>query len=416
MNVPHLIVTTSRIAIKRLLVQMAPQLVAQIDWEANYREYKRDLEIAMSQAEALDRGQLRHAVKDIATLADEVGLASMRSIVANDPDMLAEFDAEPDAGSRAVWLFLEHESDFQHALAAVDADAKFPGRSASGYFIKASQVPDLDPEDNKAIGMLRRKLQDVKIDKPPNSNIGVTVFQRTMRDLKTGAERATYQLGIYVEGPSEAEAEPDPQGELHRRVRSHTVKAHALIDPSAKTIDVMIKGGEPVRCHLAGLIIDSFMPDNTELQRTERRQLHLDRFLSGAPFSVTADDPVEQIRVVSILLAPKGEGGGLLMLKRRDKQGHSDVYDASSNWFPGEDPLQSGNWTVISVDVRLFFNTSNVNSKKRAPVVTLTKPNRTNLHSLHEEERDYMLRSLEECCVYEPISPDDDLDEALIGP
>lgn len=393
---------TNRAAMRELVARLAPQHVEKVDWDADtIDDYIASLEWALNDITEADGMALINALGEIELVLNEIGYAAMRSIVARDRRLLERFDAEPDQGARAIRLMLENRKLFDWARRSAEGDRRLSRPKASTFFLgENALILDFQRRNWRQESGIEQELQSAPLERPPGGRIVVNGLCREMRDPRSGDDRSMLFLTIHAEGPITTSERIDPEsGDLMLRVEPDMIQSFALIDPNEQTISVIAPGGEAKVEKLAQIIASALAPDHETLTKIERRPLDLQRLLSIRSFQIRADDPVEQIQIVSLTIASKDDPNDILVLSRKDRSGRSSVFDVADQNLSKDRPLTSDFWNVRAAQIRFHFSRSANQSDRRSPTVTLSStnraPNRNDLHQLLEHQRMFVTECLE---------------------
>jgi hypothetical protein len=141
-------------------------------------------------------------------------------------------------------VLLADEEAFDHALATAYAERMRRGRSWSGYRLPAHLVPSKNPTD---IALLEADLSNLfhRFD-GSGRKLKIDCFERRMCDPKGATLAQVIHYSVYIEGPPECSLEFDRE-EPKRRTRRPVIEAAICCDPVSGTLDIVSKGGRPLR-------------------------------------------------------------------------------------------------------------------------------------------------------------------------
>ena len=123
-------------------------------------------------------------------------------------------------------------------------------------------------------------------------------YEHRTCDLKGAALGQVLHYSVYVEGLPECSMEFDRE-EPKRRTRRPVIEAAICCDPVSGMLDIVSKGGRPLREEIAQSFAEHLLDSETALTPVSRRDFDLDRLKRPAAFPT---DPVDGVKSVKVTL------------------------------------------------------------------------------------------------------------------
>jgi hypothetical protein len=345
-----------------------------IDWESKHLLLDRLLE-AIERLPDQDREHVFDDFERATQLCDEIGQRALQSVLGHD--LLKAVRASDSHETRSLLVLVKDPHAFDHALATAYADRFRNGRSWSGFLLPSRVAP----KPNQA-GLTAVKAEIGRLFKAFDGSgrkLKVEYFERRGRWPEGKAASPTMHYSIYVEGLPESgiefEAEHD---EPTRRTRRPVVEAAICYEPEGGQIDIVSKGGRPVREEIARSFTAHVLGSGFELEAISRRRFDLNRLKYRMPFPRDQADGIKDVRVTLLRLTEIAGGSARLTIEKDDSVG-GDIYDASARWFGDTDPLKRPDWRVTQAKLCIVFHPEQTGKRDKKIVIELRAPNGSNL-------------------------------------
>jgi hypothetical protein len=178
-------------------------------------------------------------------------------------------------------VLLADEENFDHALAIAYADRMRHGRSWSGYRLPAHLTPSKNPSD---LALLEADRSDLfrRFD-GSGRKLKIDWFERRTCDLNGAPIGQVDHYSVYVEGLPQCGIEFDHE-EPKRRTRRPVIEAVICCDPASGMLDVVSKGGRPLREEIAQSFVARLLVSKSALTPVRPLGFDLDRLKRPMPF------------------------------------------------------------------------------------------------------------------------------------
>ena len=195
------------------------------------------------------------------------------------------------------------------------------GRSWSGYCLRAPLAPSKNPSD---IALLEADLSALfhQFD-GTGRKLKIESFERNTADFPGGPCRQIIHYSVYVEGLPECSVVFEGD-EPKRRTRRPVIEAAICCDPVTGTLDVVSKGGRPLREDIAKSFAEHLLDSETTLTPVSRRDFDLDRLKRPMPFPTDPSDGIKSVEVTLLRLRNTARGFGRVTIEADDTEQHDD--------------------------------------------------------------------------------------------
>jgi hypothetical protein len=166
--------------------------------------------------------------------------------------------------------------------------------------------------------------------------------------------------------------------EPKRRTRRPVIEAAICCDPVSGMLDIVSKGGRPLREEIAQSFAEHLLDSETALTPVSRRDFDLDRLKRPAAFPT---DPVDGVKSVKVtLLRLRNTSGGFDRVTIEiDNAEHGDIHARSACWFGDSDLLRRPDWQVTQAKLKIAFYPQAQGKRAKTINVELSAPNGSNL-------------------------------------
>ena len=323
------------------------------------------------------------ALENCELIAASGGRDLLRTAGHHRPELMHGVDnIDANDETCAVWLAAHDRDIFDQVVSAAHALKGLGSRSWDAFKIniRAPVVPSLERESlvrfRDAVDyVLRQNTKAV----PAYRTLSIDHFEYMVPTPSSHSRPPWTQVNIFAETALRTHhvlvgGKPTPF------TLPGLYRASIIFDPARLLIEVVAKGGRPVRDALVDAFGKTLLPKDIEIDRLARRKINFDLFKSRPPFALRADEPVSNCVVDEIRLAPPGSGGGLITLEcKRQGQRVRDIYQSAGAWFGGSSPIGRGGWLIIGVRLRLTFKPIKSGQSGRIVTVELRAPLGTTL-------------------------------------
>jgi len=346
-----------------------------INWENKDRALLGQVRKAIEALPDQDREHIFDDFERAAQLCDDIGQRALQSVLAHElRDAVRASDSDE---ARALLVLLRDPRAFDHALATAYADRFRNGRSWSGFLLCSGVAPQ---PDQAGLTALKAEIGGLfKAFDGSGRKLKIEYFERRGRSPEGKAASPIMHYSIYVEGLPESGIEFEGEDdEPTRRTRRPVVDAAICYEPEGGQIDIVSKGGRPVREAIARSFTGCLLGSGLELEPISRRRFGLDRLKRRMPFPRDQHDGIKDVRVTALRLADMASDTGRLTIEK-DDPGGGDIYDASARWFGDADPLKRANWRVTQAKLCIVFHPEKIGKRDKKIVIELRAPNGSNL-------------------------------------
>jgi hypothetical protein len=269
-------------------------------------------------------------------------------------------------------VLTENEAALDHALAVSYAERLRNGRKWSAFSLPSPATENSDLERLKA---LEADIATVLTEfDGTGRKIKIDSFKRTSpgRDAKL-----TVHHSIYAEGLPESHLEFERE-EPRRRTRRPVREGAISYDPERRVLDVIARGGRPVREKIAQSYGRHVLCLKDELSPILVRSFNLERLKRPIAFPTDPADGVKSVKVTLLRLQNIGDSYGRVTIEINDSE-RPDIYAISDQWFGDADPLKRPDWRVTEAKLRIIFFPEAGGRRAKTVTIELRAPNGSNL-------------------------------------
>jgi len=322
-----------------------------------------------------DRERVFEDFERVEQLSDEIGQRALQSLVEQDEVLLRQLHSCHGSEARGLFVLLTDEEAFDHALATAYAERMRHGRSWSGYCLPAPLTPSKNPSD---IALLEGDLSALfhQFD-GTGRKLKIESFERNTADFPGDPCRQIIHYSVYVEGLPECSVVFEGD-EPKRRTRRPVIEAAICCDPVSGMLDIVSKGGRPLREEIAQSFAEHLLDSETTLTPVSRRDFDLDRLKRLAAFPTDPVDGVKSVEVTLLRLRNTAGGFGRVTIDVDDTE-HGDIHASSACWFGDSDLLRRPDWQVTQAKLKIAFYPEAKGKRAKTINVELRAPNGSNL-------------------------------------
>lgn len=283
----------------------------------------------------------------------------------------------------AVWLATEAPDVFDLIVSAAHALKGLNTRSWEAFRIMQRHAVHASTVDVTRMARFQTAVEHVLKQHnrqiPAFRTLTTSHFDYAVPRPGSHSRRQWSQFNIYAEtAPETREVMID--GKVVTIQLPGLYRASIIFDPERHSIEVVAKGGRPVRDALVEAFRQTFLSDQVTVERLVRRQISFALFKSKPTFDILPEDPISDVVVDEIRLVPPSSETGLITLEcRRQAQQVRDIYSATESWLGGGSPIASEGYQIVGVRLRLTFKADRVGKRARIVTVELKVPIGTTL-------------------------------------
>ncbi len=321
-----------------------------------------------------ERSQITADFERVEVMTDEVGERAMLGAVTDRGQLIEVFGGLEGAHERSLWLFLNDEKAFHRAEEIRYADYYRESRSWDGFIGPVGATVSREVEAIKAFEQ-RLKDHHRAIDGSGRSCIS-EIFERDGARLT--------QVSIYLEGLSSSTVE-FAGAALTRRLQRPAIEAAITYSPGDGAIDVIARGGKPVREAACKIFVETLLKAKTDIEPIVLRRYNLSKLRRPHDFPTDPEDGIKSVAVTRVRLRPYGDGAGRLTIEAGRNDG-TTLHSLSRTWFDGRDPLANG---FMVQHAKLSIEFYPLPAAKRGKILSfeITTPNKCSLKDHTEKER-----------------------------
>jgi hypothetical protein len=314
------------------------------------------------------------ALENCELIAANGGRDLLRSAGHRRPELMPGVDnLDVNNETCAVWLATQDREIFDHIVSAAHALKGLGTRSWDAFRITRREPITATTSDAGHLGEFRVAIEHVLKQHsrrvPAHRFLSIGQFEYAVPSRSSHSRRPWTQVNIYAQTAPQAH-EILVDEELRRISLPGLYRASIVFDPTRSTIEVIAKGGRPVRDDLVDAFCRIFLPPNVSIERLLRRQINFELFASKPSFDLRPNDPVSNCEVDEIRLVPPGSESGLITLECKRQAGRiRDVYSSAGTWFGGGSPVGKAGWQIVGIRLRLTFKPDKAG--KSARIVTI---------------------------------------------
>jgi hypothetical protein len=308
-------------------------------------------------------------------LCNPVGQRALFSVIPTDSPIRAVLQTAECSEARGLILLTRQGGLFQYAIWAAYTEGQRNGRSWSGFAIDSDAITGKEPPNWPAFkahlaGILTR----------PDGTIGrlhVDSFERSDVGEDGKPTGTTVHHAIYSEAlpVSEFEYKGD---ELTREIRRPAEPGAILYDADARTIDVMVGGGQTIRRQAADSFADNILGTKGRIHPVKRRHFDLERLRRPHAFATEPADGIKVVKLTLLRLARIGVPYERVTIEV-DPSDAVDICTRSTRWFGDRNPLLWSEWQVTHAALRIVFYPDSGRTRETAISIELRRPNGSNL-------------------------------------
>jgi hypothetical protein len=155
------------------------------------------------------------------------------------------------------------------------------------------------------------------------------------------------------------------------------IEAAICFDPASGILEVVSKGGRPLREKIAQSFGARLLASEKTLMPVRPRDFDLDRLKRPMPFATDPSDGIKGVEVTFLRLRDAAGRFCRVALEADDE--HPDIHEDSAGCFGDFDPLQRPQWRVVQAKLRIAFRPEGHGKRAKAITVELRAPNGSNL-------------------------------------
>lgn len=346
----------------------------QVEWTGKPEALLHSLKAAIEALPEKERERTFEDFERVDQLSDEVGQRALQSFIESDEDLLRSFHSCSGSEARGLCVLLTNEEAFDHALVTAYAERMRHGRSWSGYCLPPPLAPSKNPLD---VDLLETDLRELfrEFD-GTGRKLKIDCFVRPTCDLKGAALGQIIHYCVYVEGLPECSIEFD-RDEPRRKTRRPVIEAAICCDPASGHLEVISKGGRPVRKEIAESFAARLLSSERALTPVQSLAFDLDRLKHPLPFPTDPSDGIKSVELT--LLRLRDAAGRFCRVTLEADDDHANIHKDSAGCFGDFDPLQRSQWRVIQAKLRIVFHPEGHGKRAKTINVELRAPNGSNL-------------------------------------
>jgi hypothetical protein len=347
-------------------------LPKQVEWTTKPAALFDSLKAAIESLSERERERVFEDFERVDQLSDEIGQRALQSFIEHDEALLRRFHSCDGSEARCLFVLLTNEEAFDHALATAYAERLRHGRSWSGFCLPAPLTASKIPSD---IALLEADFSALfhEFD-GTGGKLKIESFERRTTDFSGSPCGQIIHYSVYVEGLPECTIEFE-RDEPKRRTRRPVIEAAICCDPVSGTLDVISKGGRPLREEIAKSFAERLLGSGTTLTPVSRRDFDLNRLKRPAAFPT---DPVDGVKSVAVTLLRLRNNTGHVTIEPDDAE-RGDIHATSVRWFGDSDPLRLPYWQITQAKLKIGFHSEAAGKRAKTINVELRAPNGSNL-------------------------------------
>ncbi len=345
-----------------------------VDWTAKPAALLDSLKAAIEALPERVSEKVFEEFERIGQLSDEIGQRALQSFIEHDEAVLQKFHSCNGTEARGLFVLLTNEDAFDHALTAAYAERLRHGRSWSGYCLPAPLAPSKSPSD---LALLEADLSALfRNFDGTGRKLKIDCFERRTCDLKGASLGQVIHYSVYVEGLPECSMEFD-RDEPRRRTRRPVIEAAICCDPARGHLEVVSKGGSPLRKGIAQSFAARLLNSESALMPVRSIGFDLDRLKHPMPFLTDPSDGIKSVEVT--LLRLRDAAGRFCRVTLDIDDEHANIHRDSAGLFGDFDPLQRPQLRVVQAKLRIAFQPEGHGKRAKTISVELRAPNGSNL-------------------------------------
>ena len=348
------------------------ELPMALDWEGPEPDVVRPLLQAVDEMDDAARGRVLNDADRVGSMSDDAGQVALYSVVADR----AVLDGLANPHDRALWMFLNQRTQFQHAEEVRFTDERRRGRSWDGFICVADCSVRRDPI---SIDAFRAALRE----RFASNNIHVDIFER-VRPTFDGEDCELVQITVYREGLPDDHFAFDDDGELVRRAYRPVFEAAMTYEPSTGVIEVVANDRES-RSELAQFVARHLLGVEFSSEKVPMRQYDLSVLRNRFGFPTDLEDGIERVDVRQLRLMPIDHEGRRVTLENTARAGGT-IWDMADEEFGATNPLVRG-WVITQAKLAIKFYPKGDARRGRSLTLAVTMPHGCNLKDQTEQEQ-----------------------------
>jgi hypothetical protein len=337
----------------------------EIDWDGELRDIQAEILSAIEQLPQQQNEQVHADFEEVCQLCDDFGQRALRTMLVGD---LNAFDALDGAEARGLSVLLSDAAAFRHALSIAYSERLYHGRSWSRYYV--SQPGQVSFAQN-AVYAFEAELKDLFVRSDGSgSQIMIDSFERP------GGNAPCVMVSIFVETLPQSMmefSEKVPQ----RTTRRPVIEAALSYSPTEGTIDIVAKGGRPLRDEIGEAFVHHFLGAHTELLPVSPRTFDLDRLRHPMEFATDPEDGIKDVSVTALRLRDLTDPGSRVAVETAS--GGQGIHALADRWFGEANPLRRGNFRIEHAKLQIMFHADREGRRDKRVTIELRAPNGSNL-------------------------------------
>ena len=353
-----------------------------VDWTADERMATKAIIASLDNLPDEQRPRVTADFERVGEMTDEVGQTAILGAVPDRQAIIDVFDGLQNEHERSLWLFLNDGPAFHRAEEVRYSEYYRQTRYWDGFL--GPKGLEVSRSDEDITAFQDRLREFFRPRDGSGRTVKIEVFERTALDADGKAVDDLTQVTVYLEGVPSSVIEFEGE-DLTRRFQRPAVEVALTYSPPTGAIDVIAKGGRPVRESLARMFLETLLRTDTAPERVTLRRYDLARLARPFTFPTDPDDGIRNVRVTRLRLRPHGDNAGRVTLEAN--RGHeTSLHDMSRSWFDRNDPLTNG-FMVQHAKLSIEFHPRTGARRGKILSVEITTPNGCNLKDHTEDER-----------------------------
>ncbi|MEM7776350.1 MAG: hypothetical protein AAF732_12145 [Pseudomonadota bacterium] len=283
----------------------------------------------------------------------------------------------------SIWLATHDPSLFDHIVSAAHALKGLGTKSWEAFTVDGLIDLAVAVDDEERMSRFRDEAREFlhrQTRVPAFGKLVVDSYRHRTSRSHTHSLHPWIQVNVYAELSPEAREVVTSPNTVGAVQLPRTYRASILCEPEKRTIEVVAKGGQPVRDGLVALFCKHLLPPDVSAQKLVSRCIDFSLFRKEPDFELHTDDGVSSVVVDEVRLLPPSAEAGLVTIERKRKHGKpASVYQSAEEWFGGQSPIGRAGWEFVGVRLRLTFKADEVTHKQRVRTIELRSPRGTSL-------------------------------------
>ncbi len=321
-------------------------------------------------------------------------------------------DPERTDETCAIWLATKDPNLFNQIVSSAYAMKGLGTRSWDAFTVDSEKQLAVDVDNTDKMMRFRIDVENFLTKQrnvPTFRTLVVDHYRHRTSRLDTHSLRPWVQVNVYADLAPETREVVTSHETIDQIQLPRTYRASILCDTQKKTIEVIAKGGLPVRDGLVDLFRHHLLPTGLKPERLTRRLINFELFQTEPKFDFGADDAISNVVVDEVRLLPPSSEGGLVTLERKRVHGRPiSVYKSAETWFGGKSPIGRPGWNFLGVRLRLTFKPDGVGQKERVRTIELRSPRGTSLREKTDADHAAAEKLFTRWGVFKDENADDD--------